>query len=128
MSDPSAIPRAPWNVSPDTLAPLDAAIVRFISDGLSDDLTDRLLGPDGFAVRRRLAALMKDHAGLPPSDLVRMPPERRRALAETIILAEVAAVDPKSVDSGAAPTSASPAFGVLDRPGADHRPKVTRRQ
>jgi hypothetical protein len=79
-----------WNVSPDDLEPLDASIVRCISGVMTDDFMSRMLGPEHFAVRRRLVALMEKHSPWQFADLAKMTPERRRALAESIVLAEIA--------------------------------------
>ena len=82
--------QSPWAISPDTLDYLDADIVRFISGVMTDDFTDRILGRENFKVRRRIAELMTKHSSLQVNDLGLMLPERRRALAESIILAELA--------------------------------------
>ena len=112
----------PWNISPDVLDCRDAGVVTFISGVMTDDFRSRLLGPENFAVRRRLAELMAKHSQLHPGDLEALSPERRRALAESIIRAEIAELTPAPVqtapvpgepDSGSVPSAptSSPAPG-----------------
>jgi len=116
MTGPGPELHAPWNVSPDALNPLDAALVRFISDGLSDDITDRLLGPDGFSVRRRMASLMAKHVRLQCCDLLMLAPERRRAIAESVILAELAEMLSKSDEGSPDLISGEPPAAPKDSP------------
>lgn len=120
----------PWGVSPDALDYLDADIVRFISGVMTDDFTDRMLGRDNFKLRRRVAELMAKHSSVQTNELGAMPPERRRALAETIIRAEIAESDPRSLEisqvsvptecepKSAAPAEPSPESGDVARPQA----------
>lgn len=79
----------PWGVSPESLEALDANIVRCISGVLTDAMTDELLGPKNFAVRRRIAALLAKHSTTSFSDLSGTDAQSRRALAERIIRAEI---------------------------------------
>jgi hypothetical protein len=84
----------PWVISPDHLAPLDADIVRLISGVLTDTMTDWLLGSRNFSVRHRVTELMAKHSTTQFSDLAKLDPGRRRALAESMIWVEVEASNP----------------------------------